>query len=332
MQKFVIRGIVIMRKRGFWTVVSAVAILAMAGVCSVASAAEWPTKPITIIVPHAAGGGTDLIARLVFSYAEKILGQKVIIVNKPGAATEIGLTELALSKPDGYTWGFANSPQTQSLPIARKTKFTMESFEPCCNIVYDPGIIVVRADSQFKSINEFIEYAEENPGVITVGNTGRGSDDDIAVRIMERETGVKVTQVPFDGAAPLTTALLGGHIAAGAINVTEAVPYVNAQKMRALAVMDEERSHLLPDVPTFKDLGYNVVSGSARGISAPAGTPKEIIDKMAAVVKQVLDDPDFQKKAEEASQLIKYMGPVEYKEFMMQIYNDLEEMYKQNPW
>ena len=332
MQKFVIRGIVIMRKRGFWTVVSAVAILAMAGVCGVASAAEWPTKPITLIVPWSAGGGTDLTARLVFSYAEKILGQKVIIVNKPGAGSEIGLTELALAKPDGYTWGFTNSPIVEGIILSRDTKFTMESFEPCCNIVYDPGIIVVRTDSQFKSMEEFIEYAKENPGVITVGNTGSGSDDDIAVRIMERETGIKVTQVPFEGAAPQTTALLGGHIAAGAINVTEAVPYVNAQKMRALAVMDEERSYLLPDVPTFKELGYDVVSGSARGVSAPAGTPKEIIEKMAAVVKQVLDDPDFQKKAEEAYQLIKYMNPEELKEYTTKNYKRLQEMYEQNPW
>jgi tripartite-type tricarboxylate transporter receptor subunit TctC len=321
-----------MKKRRFWTLLSAVAILAMVGVCGVASAAEWPTKPITIIVPHAAGGGTDLIARLVFSYAEKILGQKVIIVNKPGAATEIGLTELALSKPDGYTWGFANSPQTQSLPIARKTKFTMESFEPCCNIVYDPGIIVVRTDSQFKSMEEFIGYAKENPGVITIGNTGRGSDDDIAVRLMERETGVKVTQVPFDGAAPLTTALLGGHIAAGAINVTEAVPYVNAQKMRALAVMDEERSHLLPDVPTFKELGYDVISGSARGFSAPKGTPMVIIEKMSLAVKETLDDPDFKKKAEEAYQLIKYMGPAEYKRYLYELQETLKGLYEKSPW
>jgi tripartite-type tricarboxylate transporter receptor subunit TctC len=156
-----------------------VAILAMAGVCGVASAAEWPTKPITLIVPWSAGGGTDLTARLVFSYAEKILDQKVIIVNKPGAGSEIGLTELALAKPDGYTWGFTNSPIVEGIILSRDTKFTMESFEPCCNIVYDPGIIVVRTDSQFKSINEFIEYAKENPGVITVGNTGSGSDDDI---------------------------------------------------------------------------------------------------------------------------------------------------------
>jgi tripartite-type tricarboxylate transporter receptor subunit TctC len=130
-------------------------------------------------VPWSAGGGTDLTARLVFSYAEKILDQKVIIVNKPGAGSEIGLTELALAKPDGYTWGFTNSPIVEGIILSRDTKFTMESFEPCCNIVYDPGIIVVRTDSQFKSINEFIEYAKENPGVITVGNTGSGSDDDI---------------------------------------------------------------------------------------------------------------------------------------------------------
>jgi len=332
MQKFAIRGIVIMKKRGFWTVVSAVVILAMVGICGVASAAEWPAKPVTVIVPWSAGGGTDLIARLVFSYAEDLLGQKVIIVNKPGAGSEIGLTELALSKPDGYTWGFTNSPIVEGIILSRKTRFTLESFEPCCNVVYDPGIIVVRSDSPFKTMEEFIKYAKENPGVITVGNTGSGSDDDIAVRIFEREAGIKVTQVPFEGAAPQTTALLGGHISAGAINVTEAVPYVNAQKMRALAVMAEKRSRLLPDVPTFKELGYDVISGSARGISAPAGTPKEIVEKMAAIVKQVLDNPDFQKKAEEANQLIEYMGPEEQKKYMLNNFKRLKELYEESPW
>jgi len=321
-----------MKKRGFWTVVSAVVILAMVGICGVASAAEWPAKPVTVIVPWSAGGGTDLIARLVFSYAEDLLGQKVIIVNKPGAGSEIGLTELALSKPDGYTWGFTNSPIVEGIILSRKTRFTLESFEPCCNVVYDPGIIVVRSDSPFKTMEEFIKYAKENPGVITVGNTGSGSDDDIAVRIFEREAGIKVTQVPFEGAAPQTTALLGGHISAGAINVTEAVPYVNAQKMRALAVMAEKRSRLLPDVPTFKELGYDVISGSARGISAPAGTPKEIVEKMAAIVKQVLDNPDFQKKAEEANQLIEYMGPEEQKKYMLNNFKRLKELYEESPW
>lgn len=323
-----------MKKKSIWILVSILAISAVVGLGfgDIASAAEWPAKPITFIVPVPPGGSTDLIARLVFSYAEGLLGQKVIIVNKPGAGLEIGITELAMSKPDGYTWGFTISPIVQSLILSRKTRFTMDSFEPCCNLVQDPGVIVVRADSPFKTLEELVKHAKENPGAITVGTSGAGSDDDIATWIMEREANIKVTHVPFDGAGPTITAVLGGHTTTGAINLSEAVPYVSAQKMRVLAVMDEERSHLLPDVPTFKELGYNVISASTRGFSAPAGTPKEIVEKMAAIVKQVLDKPDFQKNADEAYQPIKYMGPAEFKEFMMKEYEKLQELYKQVPW
>jgi len=287
----------------------------------------WPSKPITMIIGWSAGGGSDITARLLFPYVERILGAKVVIVNKPGAGGEISFVELvnkpgaggeisfvelAHSKPDGYTWAWTNTPNVVSFPIMRKTNYSLDDFEPCCNIIYDPGVIVVRADSPFMSIKEMLDYAKENPGRLTISNSGLGGDDYIAVRLLEEAADIKVSQVAFEGAGANVPAILGGHVDAGAVNVSEVKPYVESGKMRALAVMDEERSYLLPDVPTFKELGYDVVSGSARGFSAPKGTPMTIIEKMSLAVKEALEDPDFKKKAEEAYQLIKYMGPAEY--------------------
>lgn len=302
--------------------------------CSSLSAAEegWPSKPITMIIGWSAGGGSDITARLLFPYVERILSAKVVIVNKPGAGGEISFVELAHSKPDGYTWAWTNTPNVVSFPIMRKTNYLLDDFEPCCNVIYDPGVIVVRADSPFKSMKEMLDYASKNPGRLTISNSGLGGDDYIAVRLLEEAADIKVSQVAFEGAGANVPAILGGHVDAGAVNVSEVKPYVESGKMRALAVMDEERSHLLPDVSTFKELDYGVVSGSARGFSAPKGTPMAIIEKMSLAVKEALEDPDFKKKAEEAYQLIKYMGPAEYKRYLYELKETLKRLYEKSPW
>ncbi|NMB15476.1 MAG: tripartite tricarboxylate transporter substrate binding protein, partial [Firmicutes bacterium] len=269
---------------------------------------------------------------LVFPYVEKILGQKIIIVNKPGAGGEISFSELARSKPDGYYFAWTNTPNSVAFPIARETTYQIEDFAPCANIIYDPGVIVVQTESPFETIQDMIDYAKENPGYLTIGNSGTGGDDYIAVANFSREAKIEVSQVPFEGAAPNIAALLGGHVMAAAINASEVKPHVEAGNMRVLAVMDDERNHLIPEVPTFLELGYNILSGSARGFSAPAGTPQEILDKMAAAVAEALQDPEFLEKAEKAYQLIKFMGPEEYKEYLYSVRDQVQAIYDENPW
>ncbi|MGI6037757.1 MAG: tripartite tricarboxylate transporter substrate binding protein [Limnochordia bacterium] len=295
-------------------------------------AANWPSKPITMQVAWSAGGGSDITARLLMPYVEEIIGGSIIVVNRPGAGGEIGFTELAKAAPDGYYFGWTNTPNSVAFPIARETNYQIEDFAPVANVIYDPGVLVVRTDSPYQTLEDFIADARQKPNTLTVGNSGTGGDDYIAVATLENMTGISVNQVPFEGAAPNITAVLGGHVSAGAINASEVKPYVESGQMRVLGLMDTERCHLIPDVPTFRELGYDVVSGSARGFSAPAGTPREIVEKMAAAVEQAMQNPDFLKKAEEAFLLLKFMGPDEYQAYLFEVRDTIQALYDQNPW
>ncbi|HPU62443.1 MAG TPA: tripartite tricarboxylate transporter substrate binding protein [Bacillota bacterium] len=292
------------------------------------AADRWPSKPITMIVGWGAGGGSDVTARMLAPYVEEIIGGKIIVVNKPGASGELSFTELARAKPDGYTIAWTNTPESVLLPVVRETQFELEDFAMIANIIDDPGVIAVRSDSPFQTLDDLIAYAKENPGKLTIGDAGIWGDDYIAVLLFCKGAGgLKVNQVSFDGGGPNIVALLGGHIDACAVNASEIKPHEEAGKVRVLAVMGDERCHILPDVPTFRELGYDVVSGSARGISFPAGTPKEIVDKMANAVKEALENPEFLEKAKAANLLIKYMGPEEYTEYLYGLRDVLTELY-----
>src|SRR6056297_2089491 len=266
-------------------------------------AQDYPSKPITLMVPWSAGGGTDVIARLFAPFLEEQLDTSIPILNKPGSNAEVGITWLYNQKPDGYSIGFTNLPHFVSNPLMRETKYNVDEFIPLINLVTDPGVIVVQADDErFPDLDSFIKFAEENPASLTIGNSGIGGDDHIATLMLQDRTGAKFTPVPFTGAAPNRTALLGGHIMASAINASEAIQFVESGQMRILAVMAEERYPDLPDTPTFKELGYNVVSGSSRGLSCVPGTPDEIVQILADAAKKAAANPEFVEKATKAQQ------------------------------
>lgn len=269
----------------------------------VASAKGFPSKTVTIMVPFSPGGGTDVAARLFAPYLEKYLGTSIAILNKPGSGGEVGFTYLYTQKADGYNIGFTNLPHLVSYPLMRQTKYEVEKFIPIINLVTDPGVIVVKADDdRFPDLDTFINYAKEHPQQITIGNSGIGGDDYIATLLLENKSEAKFIAVPFTGAAPNRTALLGGHIDASAINASEAIQFVESGQMRVLGVMSEKRYADLPDVPTFVERGYEVVSGSSRGISAPPGTPDEIIQILADACEKAANDPEFVEKALKAQQ------------------------------
>jgi tripartite-type tricarboxylate transporter receptor subunit TctC len=295
-------------------------------------AADWPKRPLTVNVHANAGGGTDMIIRLVMSFVESEIGQKIIIVNKPGAGGEVCFSLIPGSPTDGYTWFSTYSPGMQGFSIMRKTKYKLEDFEPCAALVTDPGVLVVKADSQFKDLKQYVAHAKKNPNVLTLGNTGIGSDDFIAARLLEMGADIKVKHVAFNGAAPNRTAVLGGHIASAMINAGESKPYVVSGRLRVLAIMSEERHELLPDVPTFREFEYDVVSSSTRGFGAPAGTSMEIVTKMSAAVEKVYANPKFIEKAKKAYQPIRYKGPKEFKDFIYTVDKKLKAMYAENPW
>ncbi len=295
---------------------------------------DWPKKPITLIIGWAQGGGADITSRAVFHpYVEKIMGQKIIITNKTGAGGEISFVALAHSKPDGYTFGWTVTPNLVSFPVSRKTQYQLEDLEPVANITYDPGVFVVPTDSTLTSLKDIVEYANNNPGKMTIGNGGTGGDDFIAVELFKQACNCDITQVPYaEGTGAQISGLLGKHIMVSAINATEALSYVEAGKVKILGVMNEERVDIIPDVPTFKEQGFNVISGSFRGFSAPAGTPKPIIEKMATAVSDTMKSPQFLKRAKNLKLILKYKGPDEYKAFLYDFREKVKAIHKKVPW
>ena len=287
-----------------------------------ATADEFPSRPLTLQVAMPAGGSTDVGARILASIAEKMMGQPIVVVNKVGAGGQIGWTELARQKPDGYYLGFLMLPSLNTciLDPDRKATFNLDSFVPIINQVSDPGLIWVKADSPYKTLKDLLDDARKSPGVIRASTTGILTDDHLAIYMMEQAAGVQFRVVHLQGAAPQLTATLGGQVDVSFDNVGSVAPRVKAGELRGLAVMDSERSKFLPDVPTTAELGYpTVISSSTRGVAGPAGIPEPIVKKLQTVLKKAMEDPEHIKKMDQAGLAIKPMLGEEYGKFLRQI-------------
>jgi tripartite-type tricarboxylate transporter receptor subunit TctC len=296
--------------------------------------AQYPERDVTVVVGYSAGGGTDIMARTVTPYLEKYLdGSGAFTVdNRPGAGGERGFTAIAQADPDGYTIGMLNIPSFINPLIQREPAYTLDSFTPIANIVSDATSLVVRADSQFESLEAFIAYVRENPGVMPVGNSGLGGATHTSFLRFLVPNELEVVHVPFPGAAPSRTALLGGHVAASVMGIGEAAPLHQDGQLRILATMRGERWDLLPDVPTFRELGYNIVAGSDRGLGAPAGIPDAIRDALAEAVAQMMQDPAFLEAAAEQALPLNYMPSDEYGAHMRTTHDEMKAIWDTNPW
>lgn len=299
-----------------------VALVAILALVTATVAQDYPTRPVQLMVAYPAGGSTDVGARIVAAIAEKELGQPIVVVNKGGAGGQVGWTEMAKQKPDGYYIGFINLPATNTVILdpERKAIFGIDAFVPIINQVLDPGVIWVKADSPYKTLKDVIEAAKKSPGKISAATTGILSDDHLAILMVEEAASVQLRIVHFEGGAPQMTAILGGHVEVAFDNVGSIVKRVKSGELRALAVMDTARSKFLPDVPTTVDLGYpTVISSSTRGIAGPKGIPEPVVQKLQAVFKKAMEHPDHVKKMEEAGLGIKVMIGDEYAKY----YRDL---------
>ncbi len=266
-----------------------------------AFADEYPSKPITMIVAYSAGGGSDLAARTVAKYTEKYLGQPIVVENRPGAGGQMGLTALSKAKPDGYTIGMLNVPTMNIIMAMRKCAFDMSSFTPVANAIVDPVVLAVEKDSEFKTLKDFIDYAKANPEKVQLGIDGPLTNGQLQMLIMEKELGIKLKYVFYNGAAPALTAAIGGHTFGTTPGASEAQPYVENNQVRVLAVFSETRFPGLPDVPTFKEAAGVDISyvPSLRGFGVPSGVPEEIANKISEAMKKAITDPEFQAKAAE---------------------------------
>jgi len=300
------------------TIIGAVAALALSAAAA-SSQSDFPTRPIQLMVAFPPGGSTDIGARVAAALAEKIVGQPIVVVNKGGAGGQIGWTELARQKPDGYYIGFINLPATNTVILdpERKAILTEKDFTPIINQVLDPGVIWVRADSPYKTVQDLLDAAKKAPSTIRAATTGILSDDHLAILMTEEAVpGAIFRIVHLDGGATQFKEIMAGNIDVAYDNVGSIVPRVKSGEVRALAVMDDVRSKFLPDVPTMKEIGYpTVISSSTRGIAGPKDMPAPIVNKLRDVLQKAMADPEHVKKLEDQGLAIKVMVGDEYAKY-----------------
>lgn len=297
--------------------------------------ADWPNdREISLVIGYSAGGGTDIMARTMAPFLEKYIdGADFVVVNKPGPGGEYGFTETGNAKPDGYTIGLMNAPAFLTLPYERQTRYTFESFTPIANVVTAPAAISVSADSDIQSLDELVAYAKANPNSLTIGHQGYGGAMHLSLEAFLDETGIEVTQVPFPGIPAAATAILGGHISALIVGVGEASNIGSGDdSIRILGTMASERLDLFPEIPTFAEQGYPLVSGSDRGFAAPAGTPDAIIETMEDAIAKTLQDPEFLKTAEEQNLPLNYMDTEAYTTYLTDLNARIGSLWEASPW
>jgi putative tricarboxylic transport membrane protein len=280
---------------------------------------DYPRKPINTLMGFAPGGGSDVMLSMVRSQVEKLLKTTLVPVYKPGAGSDIAATELAMSKPDGYTVFVSCTPMIPINPYVRETAYKISDIAFVANVVTDPGVLAVRAESPYKSAADVIKAAKDKPGALSIGVASAPGDDWFAMHMFQEAANIKVNVVPFPGDGPSWQAALAGHVDATSNNLGVIYPQVRAGKLRILAIMTDKRSPIIPDVPTFKELGYNFTSGSARGFSMPKNTPKPVIDTFASAVKQVMSTEEFKANALATAFPSDYMGPEEYAAYMKKL-------------
>jgi tripartite-type tricarboxylate transporter receptor subunit TctC len=289
----------------------------------------YPSRPITVIVPWNAGGSTDVGFRIMAPVMERILGQTVNIVNRPGAGSQVGVAELARSRPDGYTFGNISAPAVQTIYLdpARQATFDADSFTYTALHVFDPGAIAVRAESPYQSFEDLINDARQRPGQVTASTTGVLGDDHLAILRVEEAFDVEFAIVHFEGGAPALTSLLGGHTDVQFGNVGDFFARAREGAVRVLALMDTERSQFMPEVQTIEELtGERIVSSSSRGLAGPAGVPDEINRYISDVWRQAMEDPEVQRRMDEQGLTQRYMNPDDFQEYWVEFQETVERL------
>ncbi len=279
----------------------------------------YPSRPITMIVPFPPGGVADLTGRPTAFAMEKFLKQRIIIENKAGAGGAIGMAATANSKPDGYTIMMALSsisiiPPAERL-FDRKPAYEMGQLAPIALISADPTVLVVRSDSPWKTVKDFVDDAKKRPGKINYSSSGIYGTLHMAMEIFASAADIKVFHVPYQGGGPAVTALLGGQVEALASGPSAVIGQIKAGKLRPLATWGDKRLASLPDVPTFKELGYNAEFYIWSGLFAPAGTPAPVLQTLRNAARQAVDDPDFKNAMAKIETPVYYLDAPEFQKF-----------------
>jgi tripartite-type tricarboxylate transporter receptor subunit TctC len=278
------------------------------------SAQSFPVKPIKLIIAFPAGGPTDITMRSLADNASRILGQTVVVENKPGAGGTLPAQQLQTSPADGYT--LAQIP----LGVFRMPYTTRMTWDPIKDISYIINVtgyafgIVVPTDSPIKNWNDFVAYAKANPGKLSYGSTGTLTSPHLTTEVIAQKLGIQLNHIPYKGSAELMQAIVGGHVMAAA-DSTGFAPLVESGKLRVLSTWGEKRLAKFPDAPTLKELGIDVVQNSPFGIGAPRGTPPDVVKKLHDAFKKAMEEPSYVQALARYDMLPIYMDSAQYAKF-----------------
>lgn len=315
---------------------AAVATMASPGLSRAQAAGSWPSpdRAVEVIVPVAPGGPLDGMVRLLAPFvAERIPGLRLVITNRPGAGGQIGLEATFNAAPDGYTLGATSLPLQMAVPVERPTRYRAMEFSFLANVVEDPNAFYVATDSPFRSVGDLIARARSAPGTVTCGSTGIGSDDHLFLIAFETAARVPpLVHVPFNGNAVLFPQLLGGHLDLAAVNINDAIPLKRDGKVRAIAIAAAERSRSAPEVPTLRELGFDVIGAASRGIVGPPGLPAPIVAQLQGALRNALADPRFVAEAERQYIPLHPLIGVDFQRMAQAVDNAVRALWQERPW
>jgi tripartite-type tricarboxylate transporter receptor subunit TctC len=297
-----------------------IAALALAAIALPAAAqSDYPSKPVTMIVPFPPGGVADITARPLAETMGRMLKQPVIVENKAGAGGGVGMQYVAKAKPDGYTVLLALSsisiiPEADKV-LGRDPMFQLNQLVPIARFTADPTVLAVRADGPYKSVAELIEAAKKSPGSIPYGSSGNYGTMHVPMEMLTGVAGTKMLHVPFTGAGPAVVALLGGQVEALSTGPSSVIGHVKGGKIRVLATWGDARHPALPDVPTLKELGYDAQFSQWTGLFVPAGTPDAVVAKLREAAKLAVSDATFQASLAKVETPIQYLDQPQFRAF-----------------
>lgn len=282
------------------------------------AADKWPTKPLRLIIPFAAGGNTDVVARLIAPHIEKAVGQTVVVENRPGAAGNIAAEFVAKADADGYTFLMGTvGTQAINYSIYKDIRFKAADFAPVTLVASVPNVLVVTPSMPVKSVKELIEYGRKNPGKLSFASSGAGSSIHLSGEMFKSREKIDMVHVPYKGSALAVTDLIGGQVNLMFDNLPTSLPHIQTGKLRALAVTSVQRSTNLPDVPTMAEAGVpNFEAGSWFGVLAPKKTSPEIIARIDDAIQKAMAQPEMQKRVIELGAVPMVKGPKDFDAFI----------------
>jgi tripartite-type tricarboxylate transporter receptor subunit TctC len=315
-----------------FTKFAAAAALVAAGAFAAPAAADYPEKPVNVLVGFPPGGNVDITIRHAQPFFEKYLGGPIVVVNKPGASAALAYTEVKNARPDGYTIAMTSLPGGLGTQYGAERRYDVEDFEWIANWTEEAMTFFVHPDSPFETMQDMIDAARADPGGVTIAGAGSFGSPHLGLLIFQDMADLEFTWVPMQGSADMLTAVLGQHVDAGLTSVSvSAIMHVEGQ-VRVLAMKRDERWDLLPDVPTMAELGYPISWTASRGLKAPKGTPEEILDKLEEASRKTMEDPEFLAILERERLMPHYLDREDYQVYVENQNDTLRDLWERAPW